>query len=157
MRAAGEWLTSIVVVTALLGAARQLLPEGVFRQIGSFTGGLILILVILGPLPEVDLGNISIGLETYSREIRQQSELLAEESSRELAGLIEERTAAYISEQIQRMGLDIGVRVKTEPGADGVPVPTEVELTGERSEALAAWIGAELGIPEERQAWNNEH
>lgn len=157
MRMAGEWFTSIVVVTALLGAARQFLPGGVFRQIGSFTGGLILILVILGPLPEVDLGNIRIGLETYSREIRQQSELLAEESSRELAGLIEERTAAYISEQIQRMGLDIGVRVKTEPGADGVPVPAEVELTGEWSEALAAWIEAELGIPEERQAWNDEH
>jgi len=157
MRAAGEWFTSIVVVTALLGAVRQFLPEGALRQMGSFTGGLILILVILGPLPEVELDRIGTDLEAYSREIRQQSEVLAAESERELAGLIEERTAAYISEQAQRMGLDIEARVETEPGADGVPVPTEAELTGERSEALAAWITAELGIPEERQAWNDEH
>ena len=157
MRAAGEWLTSIVMVTALLGMARQLLPEGALRQIGSFTGGLILILAILGPLPEVDLGRIGTDLEAYSRAIQEQSEALAADSSRELAGLIEERTAAYISEQVQRMGLRTAVRVRTKTDREGVPVPVEVELTGEQSEALSAWIEAELGIPAERQAWNDEH
>jgi len=157
MRAAGEWFTSIVVVTALLGTARQFLPEGALRQMGSFTGGLILILAILGPLPEVDLSRIGTDLESYSRAIQERTEEIAAAGEQELAGLIEERTAAYISEQAQRMGLEVSVRVRTRPDRDGVPVPVEVELAGERSEALSAWIETELGIPEERQAWNNEH
>ena len=149
MRAAGEWFTSIVVVTALLGMARQFLPEGALRQMGSFTGGLILILAILGPLPEVDLSRIGTDLESYSRAIQERTEELAAAGEQELAGLIEE--------QAQRMGLEVSVRVRTKPDRDGVPVPIEVELTGERSEALSGWIETELGIPEERQAWNNEH
>ena len=46
------------------------------------------------------------------------------------------------------------VRVRTEPGADGVPVPWQAELWGPRSPVLAAYMKEELGIPGERQVWH---
>ena len=35
-----------------------------------------------------------------------------------------------------------------------VPVPVSVELTGPRSEVLSRWLVSELGVPAERQVWN---
>ena len=41
-----------------------------------------------------------------------------------------------------------------EPDGSGVPVPVSVELTGPRSEVLSRWLETELGVPAERQVWN---
>ena len=41
-----------------------------------------------------------------------------------------------------------------EPDGSGVPVPVSVELTGPRSETLSRWLETELGVPAERQVWN---
>ena len=44
--------------------------------------------------------------------------------------------------------------VTVEPDGSGVPVPVSVELTGPRSEVLSRWLETELGVPAERQVWN---
>ena len=41
-----------------------------------------------------------------------------------------------------------------EPDGSGVPVPVSMELTGPRSEVLSRWLETELGVPAERQVWN---
>ena len=51
------------------------------------------------------------------------------------------------------MGLRVTANVKTEPGAEGIPVPVSASLSGERSAALEGWMERELGIPAERQVW----
>ena len=54
------------------------------------------------------------------------------------------------------MGLTLRVQVTVEPDGSGVPVPVpvSVELTGPRSEVLSRWLETELGVPAERQVWN---
>ena len=154
MGALREWLTSLVAVSMLLSVARTLVPEGSIRKIASFTGGLILLVVLLRPLLGADLSRLDLHLEDYERAIGQRQEELASAGEAELAGIIEERTAAYISDKADTLGLAVKVQVETKPAGDGVPVPWRAELWGPRSPALATYMEEELGIPGERQVWH---
>ena len=154
MGALREWLTSLVAVSMLLSVARTLVPEGSIRKISSVTGGLILLVVLLRPLPGADLSRLDLHLEDYERAIGQRQEELASAGEAELAGIIEERTAAYISDKADTLGLAVKVQVETKPAGDGVPVPWRAELWGPRSPALATYMEEELGIPGERQVWH---
>ena len=154
MGALREWLTSLVAVSMLLSVARTLVPEGSIRKISSFTGGLILLVVLLRPLLGADLSRLDLHLEDCERAIGQRQEELASAGEAELAGIIEERTAAYISDKADTLGLAVKVQVETKPAGDGVPVPWRAELWGPRSPALATYMEEELGIPGERQVWH---
>ena len=154
MGALREWLTSLVAVSMLLSVARTLVPEGSIRKISSFTGGLILLVVLLRPLLGADLSRLDLHLEDYERAIGQRQEELASAGEAELAGIIEERTAAYISDKADTLGLAVKVQVETKPAGDGVPVPWRAEIWGPRSPALATYMEEELGIPGERQVWH---
>ena len=154
MGALREWLTSLVAVSMLLSVAQTLVPEGNIRKIASFTGGLILLVVLLRPLLGADLSRLDLHLEDYERAIGQRQEELASAGEAELAGIIEERTAAYISDKADTLGLAVKVQVETKPAGDGVPVPWRAELWGPRSPALATYMEEELGIPGERQVWH---
>ena len=154
MGALREWLTSLVAVSMLLSVAQTLVPEGSIRKISSFTGGLILLVVLLRPLLGADLSRLDLHLEDYERAIGQRQEELASAGEAELAGIIEERTAAYISDKADTLGLAVKVQVETKPAGDGVPVPWRAELWGPRSPALATYMEEELGIPGERQVWH---
>ena len=153
MAAAREWLTGLVAVSLLLAAAQTLLPEGSVRRIFSFTGGLVLLLVLLRPLLGADLEGLSPDLAGYQAAVEVRREELEEAGKTELAALIEARTAAYISDKADALGLAVTARVETRT-EDGVPVPWAAELSGPRSEALADWIQEELGIPRGRQSWH---
>ena len=71
------------------------------------------------------------------------------------------KTAGYIAD-CRDMGIrllhpDINAsedKFTVEPDGSGVPVPVSVELTGPRSEVLSRWLETELGVPAERQVWN---
>lgn len=148
-----EWLTSIVVVTMLLSVAQTLVPEGTIRRIASFTGGLILMTALLRPLLGADLERLRLDFGDCEAAIEERQEELEAAEKEELARLIAERTAAYIWDKANTLGLTVTVRVETEPGEGGVPVPSSVHLEGPRSEELASYMERELGIPRERQVW----
>lgn len=152
-----EWLASIVMVTLLLSVAQTLIPAGTIRKITSFTGGLILLAALLQPLLGTDLERLRLDLGDYEDAIAARRAELESAEKDTMAELIAERTAAYISDKANTLGLAVTVRVETEAGDDGIPVPVSVELRGPRSEALTAYIEGELGIPRERQVWHEEN
>ncbi len=149
-----EWLSAVVAVAMLLTVAQALTPEGTIRKIASFTGGLILLVTLLQPVLGADLSRLDLNLDTYGQAIQERQAELEEAGSVELTERIETQTAAYISDKADALGLTVTVRVETQPGASGVPVPWSAEVTGPRSEALAAYIEEELGIPRGRQIWH---
>ncbi|MBE6996369.1 MAG: stage III sporulation protein AF [Ruminococcaceae bacterium] len=149
-----EWLCSVLVVSLLLAIAELLLPEGSIRKIGSFTGGLVLLLTLLRPFPGLRSEIPDLRWDVYEQEIVQRREELAAVGNRDLQELIESRTGAYISDKADSLGISVTVRVGTEENAEGVPVPERVEITGEYSPELAAWLESELAVPAERQVWN---
>ena len=102
------------------------------------------------------MSRLELRLHTYEAAIQDRQQELEENGKTELAKLIEERTAAYISDKAAGLGLTVTVRVETEPGADGTPLPERVYLEGTKSEELSHWLAEELGIPAERQVWNGQ-
>lgn len=151
-----EWITSVVVVTLLLSVTQTLLPEGGVRRIASFTGGLLLLVALLHPVLGADLKRLEWELEPYRAAVRDRQEELEEAGEKELSALIAQRTAAYIWDKAEELGLQVAVRVTVEPDENGVPVPAAVEVTGPPSEALADYLERELGISRERQDWKDE-
>ncbi len=91
----------------------------------------------------------------YRAAIEERAEELNAAGKEELADIIAGRTAAYISDKADALGLAVTVRVETEPGEDGVPIPYSAELAGSYSRDLADWMALELGIPAERQVWHD--
>lgn len=151
-----SWLTSIAAVTLILTVVQSLAPEGTVKKIAGFTGGLLLLAALLQPALKTDLGRLRLDFSDYAQAIRERAEELDAAGKDELEAIIAGRTAAYISDKADALGLgSVTAQVETEPGADGeTPLPASVVLTGPYSQALADWIAGEFGIPAERQVWH---
>lgn len=149
-----SWLTSIAAVTLMLTVVQTLVPEGTIKKIAGFTGGLLLLAALLQPVLKTDLGRLRLDFSDYEEAIETRAAELDAAGKEELSALIAGRTAAYISDKADALGTPVAVRVETRPGEDGVPLPWSAELEGPRSQALAAWVEGELGIPAERQVWH---
>lgn len=149
-----SWLTSIAAVTLMLTVVQTMVPEGTLRKISGFTGGLLLLAALLQPALKTDLGRLRLDFSDYQEAVQERTAELDEAGKEELAAIIAGRTAAYISDKADALGSPVAVRVETRPGEDGVPLPWSAELEGPRSQALAAWVEGELGIPAERQVWH---
>lgn len=147
------WLTAVAAVTLLLSVVQQLVPPGSLRETASFAGGLILLTVLLQPLAALRGADLDLSFQDCRQAVEQQQTELEDRRQAELAALIESATAAYISDKADSMGLALEARVTAE-AADGVPVPVRVTLTGKKSGELSRWLETELGIPAERQVWN---
>lgn len=147
------WLTAVAAVTLLLSVVQQLVPPGSLRETASFAGGLILLTVLLQPLAALRGADLDLSFQDCRQAVEQQQTELEDRRQAELTALIESATAAYISDKADSMGLALEARVTAE-AADGVPVPVRVTLTGEKSGELSRWLETELGIPAERQVWN---
>ena len=148
-----SWLTSIAAVTLLLTVVQALVPEGTVKKIAGFTGGLLLLAALLQPALKTDLGRLRLDFSDYEEAVGERAAELDAAGKDELAAIIAGRTAAYISDKADALGLGVTAQVRTEP-AEGIPVPASVELTGPYSQDLADWIAGELGIPAERQVWH---
>lgn len=151
-----EWVTSIVLVTLLLSVAQTLIPEGSIRKIASFTGGLILLVALLQPVLGTDLSRLDLEMGEYEQAVRERQEELEKMGKSDLSDIIAQRTAAYISDKADTLGIAVTAEVTVEPGENGVPVPVEARLTGPTSGELADYMEQELGIPRERQVWKDE-
>ena len=154
MAAAKEWLTAVVTVTLLLSVVQTLMPEGTLRKIAGFTGGLLLLAVLLRPATEIDLSGLDTGMEDWARAIGERQAELTDAQEEALSSGIAERTASYISDKADALGLEVKVRVETAPGEAGVSLPVKAEVTGPYSQELADFMTRELGIPAERQVWH---
>lgn len=146
------WLLSVIAAGLALSILYALLPKGRLRPLVRTTGGVVLMLVILQPLMELELHDLAGDYEDYAAEIEALTEDYRASDTAELAAIIEERTAAYISDKGAALWVLCHAEVETEL-RDGVPYPCAVTLDVERDGALAACIAADLGIGEERQSW----
>ena len=157
MSAVREWLTAIVAVSILLSLVQTLIPEGSIRKIAGFTGGLLLLIVLIRPIPGVDFQRLQLDLSDYEAAVSERQAELQQAEQEDMIQLIESRTGAYISDKAKALGLSVEVRVNTKTGPEGVPIPVSVQLRGPYSELLAVYIEEELGITRERQVWNEEN
>ena len=149
-----EWLCAVIYTAMVIAVAENMAPPGGMKKIVSMTGGLVLLVVLVKPVEIVELDFLQLPYDSYMHSVEKRQEELEKESSLELERLIEQRTAAYISDKAKRLGLDCQVTVRCEAGEEGVPYPDSVTIYGAVSEELKEWIVEEIGIPTERQVFH---
>ena len=145
-----EWIRSIVMVTMLLSVGQAMVPEGQIRKIFSFSGGLVLVIVLLHPVLGLEGSVLIEPLEVYERQIFKQKEELEQMVRAEQETIIEENLTAYISDKAEALEEGGSVRIRAETAEDGT-VTLSAELVGQPSEPLTEYLEQELGIPRERQ------
>ena len=150
-----EWIRSIVMVTMLRSVGQAMVPEGQIRKIFSFSGGLVLVIVLLHPVLGLEGSVLIEPLEVYERQIFKQKEELEQLVRAEQETIIEENLTAYISDKAEALEEGGSVRIRAETAEDGT-VTLSAELVGQPSEPLTEYLEQELGIPRERQVWIHE-
>ena len=104
MEAVRVWLTSVVLVSVLLSAAQSLIPPGTVRKAAGFTGGLILLLVLLRPVLGADLDRLALDFSDYQTAVEERQAELADTQTEAMASIIAEQTEAYILDKAGELG-----------------------------------------------------
>ena len=146
------WLFGIVAAAMVLSILYALIPKGALLTIAKCTGGLVMLLVVLRPLLALDTHSLRWLYEAWEGTIQQQTEAYTDANRQEMAVIIQQETAAYISEKAAALGLTCHPEVAGQE-RDGVPFPVGVTLDIPRSPALAEVIETDLGIGEDCQHW----
>jgi len=148
------WLTSVIYTAMVIAVAEHMAPSGGMKKIVSMTGGLLLLVMLVKPMNSVALDFLQLPYNSYAYSVEERRKELEKDGLLELERLIEQRTAAYISDKAKRLGLDCQVTVRCKTGEEGVPYPHSVTVRGAASEELRRWIAEELGISAERQVFH---
>ena len=149
------WLLG-VVLTAFAGAlARQLAPKGREEGMVRLAAGLLLAAALLRPLGEIQWEDLAVEAGSFpgGAGTQAQAERYRQEQATALSAVIAEKTAAYIWDKANALGLECQVTVTTAAGESGIPLPDGAIIRGPYSEALSAVIQEEVGIPAEKQIW----
>jgi len=146
-----EWILSVSAAAFIGGVAAALAPEGKSRKMVSFISGFMTIAVMLAPVKQVEFTDFSAYIEQFQIESDAYTQDYSAENDKLIKEVIEEKTAAYI---LDKTGIIAEVRaVKTD---ESYPVPWEVKLYSAYEESVSLLIENDLGIPRERQNWEDK-
>lgn len=151
-----SWLIGVMSAALILAMIYALVPKGTIRTIAQFTCGLILTLVILQPILQLDPDSLKIQYDEYTTQIDEQIDTYKSDRQKELRAIIEEETAAYISDKGLSLGIDCHPVVKTQL-RDEVPYPNEVTLDTDWNKDLSDYITQELDISPQNQYWQGSN
>ena len=151
--------TRSLVMMALLVAIQIILARYLSIQSETFrvsfeTIPLALAGMWLGPLAGGDWGDLALPAGAF--QASEAAEDYEAQRTAALGAVIAEKTAAYIWDKADALGVSCTVEVTVAPGESGIPLPDTVILTGPYSETLAALIQEEVGIPADKQIWREE-
>lgn len=155
MTALRQWLLGVACTALVLAAAEGLAPKGSVKKVCRLAGGLALVLAAAGPLLQVDSGLIARAAEEYRAASRSCETELAEKNNLLYQTIIEDRTAAYIVDKAEELGILCQAEVTCSNDENGVPCPWEAAARGEWTPERRAWLERlleeELGVPAQRQ------
>ncbi len=151
-----SWLIGVMSAALILAMIYALVPKGTIRTIAQFTCGLILTLAILQPIVQWDPDSLKVQYEEYATQIDEQIDTYKADRQKELRAIIEEETAAYISDKGLSLGIDCHPVVKTQL-RDEVPYPNEVTLDTDWNKDLSDYITQELDISPQNQYWQGSN
>lgn len=157
--AVSEWIRTVAGTSLLCCCAMYLCPKGRVRDALRVVCGVVLALALISPVEEFDFRSYSESLAVYRAQAEDINAMADEAYSSLTRSVIEQEYAAYISDKAAEQGLALSsVTVGVEWGGDGVWYPLEAYISGteQAKAALMPVIERELGIPEERQYWNND-
>jgi len=156
-----DWILGITSASVLLSIAKALIPKGAVKQVGELACGLILLMAIAAPLAELDIGELSLALTEYRMSGEGSAGLLKIENTELIKEIIEEKTAAYISDKATELGMHCSAEIAYEYSETGLVYPVAVSLRGTWTESqraqLTAFIESELAVPKDKQTYEKEN
>ena len=148
-----SWLLGVVCTAMIAAVAECLVPAGRVKRVLRIAGGAALVLAVIHPFAGQG-GNLYLAGMDYGAEAREYQEELQQAHNILYESIIEENTAAYISDKAKELGMTCTVSV-TVAWKDEVPVPHAVRIRGrwtaEQRETLLRIVERDLGIPGEMQ------
>jgi stage III sporulation protein AF len=154
-----NWIKGLAAAALFSSVMLTLTPKGNVKQIVKLVCGALLTFVLLSPLTKVNFDSLSEFIARTKLEGREISSTSEYETQLLMKLIIEEETQAYILDKALKLGIeDLKVKVTAKTG-DKYPYPYSAELStgtkGSLREELTSYIEGELGIPRERQSWDN--
>lgn len=149
------WLFGVIAAAMVSAILYTLLPKGAVASIAKITGGLILLLVLVRPILQVDIGSLELRYDEYAAQIDEQIGQYRADNQQQLQQIIERESAAYISEKAAVFGLACTVQVECRWEGD-VPIPDDVTMDIPKHMELSRWIEQELGIDATHQYWRED-
>jgi len=164
-----QWLLGVTCTALVLALAESLSPAGNVKKVCRLAGGLALVLAVVSPILSLDEGAMSRALSEYGFHVQRYEEalseqndllfktIMAEKNNLLYQTIIEDRTAAYIVDKAEEMGILCQTEVTFAYDEDGMPYPWEVTARGtwtqEQRQALAHMLEEDLGVPPQRQTY----
>lgn len=150
-----QWIVGVTCAAIIGALAECLMPEGGVKKAGRLAVGLLLMLAVVKPLSALQGGEWDE--LPYSRQVETGSGALQAENEALVKAIIEERTAAYISDKAEALGMECTVQVSYHYGGDGDVWPESVVVRGEftqrQQESLSQALEADLAIRAENQTF----
>ncbi len=149
-----------VVAAALAVSLVSVLPQSKgIRRISSLLGGLIVLLALLRPVLRLRIGNLEHYLDRYQADCASVNAVVRA-GEKESARLITEQTRAYILDKAGALGIEVEPQIELAALSEHYRYPYRVTLRGswtaQSRQELSQYISQTLGIPEERQIWQED-
>lgn len=155
-----QWLLGVACTAIVLAVAEGLVPKGSVKKVCRLAGGLALLLAVVGPVLRLDGELLSRTVEEYRASVQTWEVELEEKNNLIYQTIIEGTAAAYIVDKAEEMGIACQAEVTFSYDENGVPCPWEVTAwgvwTGGRQEALARLVEDDLGVPRQRQHYEEK-
>lgn len=152
-----QWIVGITCAAMIAALAEALAPEGSVKKAGRLAGGLLLMLAVVRPLVGLDYGALAGSLSQSRLYEAGYAQVLEEKNIELMKAIIEEQTAAYISDKAGALGMDCTAQVTYHYGEDGQIWPESVVVRGvftdSQRESLTRAIEVGLAVPEENQLY----
>lgn len=154
-----NWITGLASAAILSAAALLLTPRGPVEKVTRFVCGVMLVAVLVSPLAGADWDAFSLSLSRYRETVAELTEDLEGQQNRLVRSYIEQECAAYILDEAHVLGAEGGEAEVSARWGDESWIPYEASLhltatAGQRSR-LTEYLESQLGIPEERQHWDD--
>lgn len=151
-----QYILSVTAAAILCGVLRDLIPEkGAAGQLLKLISGIFLAFVAISPVKELEIPNLQAYMDVFSAQGEVFSDQGKDLSADAIAGIIKDRSEAYILDKAGVLAAEISVEVELTD--DPIPAPAAVRFYGSVSPyaraALETMIETELGIPKEDQIW----
>ena len=147
-----EYIISICATALICSLITPFLKK---RPVGGMLPGLLLILTVLQPLLRIPLPSMDHLTEQYRYDAQRAVAVGEENSHLTISEIIKSKTAAYILQKADTLGLQLSVDVALTE--DVIPIPQSVSIVGAAApyakKQLQELIQRDLGIAKENQVW----
>ena len=152
-----EWILGVFSASLLSAVALSLCPSGRVRAVLRMVCGIVCAMAVASPLLKLDTERLAAEMARY----RRQAEAISLEGEEEMKLLertyIEEECAAYICAKAAETGAVVSsAAVVARWDDEGLLwYPWSATVDGAYDPALSNIIEQDLGVPSERQEWQN--